>query len=234
LRPPFEPARFGDRRRLRVGLLGGSFNPAHEGHQHVARMALRALRLDQVWMMVSPGNPLKPARGMAPFAERLASARRMAQPPRILATGIEAALGERYSARTLAKLARRFPCARFVWIIGADNLWQLPRWRLWRALVAHTPLAVLPRPGWTRKALAGAAAHRMRHFRRRPGALPLQAPGWALVPAREHSASATAIRARAHAALNASGENTGGIDAGKRPSSRAIQFAIRVNADTRD
>ena len=233
MRPPFEPARFGDRRRLRIGLLGGSFNPAHEGHRHVARMALRALRLDQVWLMVSPGNPLKPTRGMAPFAERLASARRMAQPPRILATGIEAALGERYSARTLAKLTTRFPLARFVWIIGADNLWQLPRWRQWQALVARTPVAVLPRPGWTRKALAGQAAHRLRRFRRkRPGPMPEHGPAWTLVPARENSASATAIRARA--ALNAPGEPARGIDAGGQPPSRAIQIANRVNADTRD
>jgi nicotinate-nucleotide adenylyltransferase len=199
-RPPFEPGHHGDRRRLRIGLLGGSFNPAHEGHRHVARMALRALRLDQVWLLVSPGNPLKPAAGMAPFAERLASARRMALPPRILATGIEAALGERYSAMTLAKLARRFPQVRFVWIIGADNLWQLPRWRRWRGLVSHTPMAVLPRPGWTRRALHGTAAHRLRHARHHPGALLQGAPGalpaWALIPAREHPASATAIRAR--------------------------------------
>jgi nicotinate-nucleotide adenylyltransferase len=232
LRPPFEPARFGDRRRLRIGLLGGSFNPAHEGHRHVARMALRALRLDQVWLMVSPGNPLKPARGMAPFAARLASARRMAQPPHILATGIEAALGERYSARTLAKLAQRFPLAHFVWIIGADNLWQLPRWRQWQALVVQTPVAVLPRPGWTRKALAGQAARRLRRFRRRPGLLPEHGPAWTLVPARENSASATAIRA--HAALNAPGEIPWVIDAGGQPPSRAIQIANRVNADTRD
>ena len=199
-RPPFEPGHHGDRRRLRIGLLGGSFNPAHEGHRHVARMALRALRLDQVWLLVSPGNPLKLAAGMAPFAERLASARRMALPPRILATGIEAARGERYSAMTLAKLAKRFPQVRFVWIIGADNLWQLPRWRRWRELVSHTPMAVLPRPGWTRRALHGAAAHRLRHALHRPGALlqrePDALPAWALIPAREHPASATAIRAR--------------------------------------
>ncbi|MBO1073211.1 nicotinate-nucleotide adenylyltransferase [Roseomonas marmotae] len=195
MRPPFEPARFGDRRRLRIGLLGGSFNPAHEGHLHVALMALRALRLNQVWLMVSPGNPLKPVRGMAPFEERLASARRIARPPRILATEIEAALGERYSALTLAKLAKRFPRACFVWIIGADNLWQLPRWRRWQELVARTPMAVLPRPGWTRKALAGTAARRLRQKRRRPGHLGGCAPGWTLVPAREHPASATAIRA---------------------------------------
>jgi nicotinate-nucleotide adenylyltransferase len=195
LRPPFEPARFGDRRASRIGLLGGSFNPAHAGHLHVARMALRALRLDQVWLLVSPGNPLKPKAGMAPFAQRLASARAIARPPRILATGIEATLGERYSAQTLAKLTKRFPRARFVWIVGADNLWQLPRWRRWRQLVAQTPLAVLPRPGWTRRALAGMAAQRLRHQRRHPGALLAKTPGWALVPAREHPASATAIRA---------------------------------------
>ncbi len=200
MRPPFEPGPHGDRRRLRIGLLGGSFNPAHDGHRHVARMALRALRLDQVWLLVSPGNPLKARAGMAPFAERLASARRVAEPPRILATGIEAALGERYSAMTLAKLRRRFPQARFVWIIGADNLWQLPRWRRWRELVANTPLAVLPRPGWTRRALRGAAAGRLRHARHTPGALmqraPDRLPAWTLVPAREHPASATAIRAQ--------------------------------------
>ncbi len=197
MRPPFEPAAHGDRRRLRIGILGGSFNPAHDGHRHVAEAALRALRLDQVWLLVSPGNPLKAPAGMAPFARRLASARAIARPPSIIATGIEAVLGERYSARTLAKLARLFPRACFVWIIGADNLWQLPRWRRWQELVAHTPLAVLPRPGWTRKALAGAAARKLRHARRHPAAL-LRAgtPGWALIPAREHPASATAIRAR--------------------------------------
>ena len=202
MRPPtsrlaFEPPRHGDRRRLRIGILGGSFNPAHEGHRHVAETALRALGLDQVWLLVSPGNPLKTAAGMAPFAERLASARAISRPPRILATGIEASLGERYSALTLAKLARRFPKARFVWIIGADNLWQLPRWRRWRELVAGTSMAVLPRPGWTRKALAGAAAKRLRHARRRPLALLRDGPpGWTMIPAREHHASATAIRAR--------------------------------------
>ncbi|WP_203070304.1 nicotinate-nucleotide adenylyltransferase [Falsiroseomonas ponticola] len=195
---------WGDRRRRRIGLLGGSFNPAHEGHAHVARVVRRALRLDEVWLLVSPGNPLKPRAGMAPFAQRLASARRIADGRRIVAADIEARLGTRYSIATLAALRRRFPRARFVFVIGADNLAQLPRWRGWEALVARTPIAVLPRPGWTRVALAGKAAHRMARHRRRPAALlsgprPAHAP-WSFVPATEHAASATAIRAAMRAA----------------------------------
>jgi nicotinate-nucleotide adenylyltransferase len=187
-------SRFGDSRRGRIGLLGGSFNPAHAGHRHVAETALAALRLDAVWLMVSPGNPLKPARGMAPFAERLASAAAVAAPPRILATDIEGRLGERYTVRTLATLRRRFPRVRFVLVLGADNLVQLPRWRGWLRLVAGTPVAVLPRPGWTRRALAGQAAQRLRARRQAPPLL-AEAGGWSLVPAREHAASASAIRA---------------------------------------
>lgn len=193
------PGRFGDSRRRRIGLLGGSFNPAHAGHLHVARMALRALRLDQVWLMVSPGNPLKPVRGMAPLAERLASARRIADGRRVIATAIERDLGTRYTADTLRALRRRFRRARFVLVIGADNLVQLPRWRRWREIARRVPLAILPRPGWTRQALAGHAAAVLQRHRRAPGALFTErfaphAP-WCLVPAREHAASATAIRA---------------------------------------
>lgn len=200
---------WGDRRRRRIGLLGGSFNPAHEGHLHVARVVRRALRLDEVWLMVSPGNPLKPRAGMAPFAQRLESARRIADGRRIIASDIEARLGTRYSIATLAALRRRFPRSRFVFVIGADNLVQLPRWQGWTRLAARNPLAVLPRPGWTRRALAGKAAHRMARHRRRPPALlsgallsgagPAHAP-WSFVPATEHAASATAIRAATRAA----------------------------------
>ncbi|HEY8288539.1 MAG TPA: nicotinic acid mononucleotide adenylyltransferase, partial [Acetobacteraceae bacterium] len=107
--------RFGDRRRLRVGLLGGSFNPAHQGHLHVAKLALRRLRLDAVWLLVSPGNPLKPLDGMAPFAERLKGAARIAGDRRIVPTGIEAAFNTRFTVDTVRQLRRRFPCIRFVW-----------------------------------------------------------------------------------------------------------------------
>lgn len=193
----------GDRRRRRVGLLGGSFNPAHAGHRHVAERVRRALRLHEVWLLVSPGNPLKPRAGMAPLAQRLASARAVADGRRVIATDIEAALGTRYTRDTLAALRRRFPRTRFVFVIGADNLVQLPHWQDWRRLAAATPLAVLPRPGSTRKALAGQAAHALARHRRRPGALlagPTAGHGachapWAFVPAAEHPASATAIRA---------------------------------------
>lgn len=196
-----EPAgAWGDNRRIRVGLLGGSFNPAHEGHRHVAERALAALGLDQVWLMVSPGNPLKPARGMAPFAARLASARRIADGRRVVATAIEARLGTRYTADTLALLRRRFPRVRFALLLGADNLAQLPRWRHWREIARTTPLAVLPRPGATRTALAGRAARVLWRHRRRPAALFHEGKGahapWCLIRAPEHPASATAIRAR--------------------------------------
>ena len=189
----------GDRRRRRIGLLGGSFNPAHAGHRHVAQAVRRALRLDEVWLLVSPGNPLKPRAGMAPLAQRLAWARQVADGRRVIATDIEAALGTRYTVDTLAALRRRFPRARFVFVIGADNLVQLPRWQGWERLAAATPIAVLPRPGWTRRALAGQAARRLARHRRRPAAL-LAKPGeahagWSFVQAAEHPASATAIRA---------------------------------------
>lgn len=194
-----EPGVWGDDRRARIGLLGGSFNPAHAGHRHVAERALRRLGLDQVWLMVSPGNPLKPARGMAPFAQRLASARAIADGRRIIATDIEARLGTRYTVDTLEQLKRRFPRARFVLLMGADNLSQLARWKRWRRIAREVPIAILPRPGETRRALSGQAAQALARHRRRPEAL-LTGSGeghapWSLVPAREHPASATAIRA---------------------------------------
>lgn len=195
-RPRAAPGPQGDRRLRRIGLLGGSFNPAHEGHAHVARAARRALRLDQVWLMVSPGNPLKPANGMAPFAARLASAARQGDGVRVIATDVEARLGSRHTHRTLGLLRRRFPRARFVLILGADNLIQLPRWQRWRDLARRANLAVLPRPGYSRPALRGQAAQAMRGKRRRPGAL-LAAPagGWSFLPAAERAISASAIRA---------------------------------------
>jgi nicotinate-nucleotide adenylyltransferase len=193
-----EPGRFGDGRRQRIGLLGGSFNPAHAGHLHVARTALRALRLDAVWLMVSPGNPLKPVDGMAPFATRLASARALTRDPRIRATAIEQRLGTRLTWRTLGLLRRRFRRARFVFVIGADNLVQLPLWRRWRRLAAGTSLGVVPRRGWNARARRGRAASVLRAGRRHPGALLAQPEtGWGWMPARENPLSATALRNRA-------------------------------------
>lgn len=195
------PGRYGDGRRQRIGLLGGSFNPAHAGHAHVALAALRALRLDRVWLMVSPGNPLKPVAGMAPFAERLASARLVAGDRRVIATDIEQRLGSRFTHRTLALLHRRFRRARFVLILGADNLIQLPRWQRWRDVARQTPLAVLPRPGYSRASLRGQAASVLAHRRRRASALQasrwISGAPWCFVPAAERAISATAIRAAA-------------------------------------
>ncbi len=190
--------RFGDRRRISVGLLGGSFNPAHAGHRHVAELVRRHLRLDQVWFLVSPGNPLKPVRGMAPMAERLDSARRFADGRRIVASGIEAAFGTRYTVDTMRLLLTRFPRIRFVWVMGADLLTQLPRWRRWKDLVRRLAFVVLPRPGYTYQALAGQAAHRLGHGRRRTREAPFIAgnpPGWVFLPARQTALSSTAIRA---------------------------------------
>ena len=154
---------------MRVGLLGGSFNPAHDGHRHIAGVALKRLRLDQVWLLVSPGNPLKPARGMAPLAARLASAGRIADGRRVLATAIERDLGTRFTADTLARLRQRFPRVRFVWLMGADNLEQLPRWNRWLSIAHGGAFAVLPRPTYNHRALAGQAARRLRPHDRLAG-----------------------------------------------------------------
>jgi nicotinate-nucleotide adenylyltransferase len=182
---------------MRIGLLGGSFNPAHAGHRHVAELARRRLRLDQVWLLVSPGNPLKPRAGMAPFADRLAGAQAIADGRRVLASGIESAWQTRYTVDTIRLLLRRFPNARFVWIMGADILLQLPAWRRWHDLVRHLAFAVLPRPGYNHRALAGQAVRRLRSLRRparESCMLPGRAPGWVFLPAPQNATSATAIR----------------------------------------
>jgi nicotinate-nucleotide adenylyltransferase len=183
---------------MRVGLLGGSFNPAHAGHRHVAELALARLGLDQVWLMVSPGNPLKPRGGMALLADRLRSAAKLGDGRRVIATSIEAALGTRYSADTLRELRRRFPLVQFVWIMGADLLTELPRWRRWLDIVRDLPFVVLPRPGYTLPALAGQAARRLRGGRRPAHEAPVLSQarsGWLFLPAPENATSATAIRA---------------------------------------
>lgn len=197
---PFNTPTYGHRHRLKIGLLGGSFNPAHEGHLHVAREAMRHLGLDQLWLLVSPGNPLKPANGMAKLADRLASAGRIADGQRIIATDIESRMGTRYTRDTLRGLKRRFPRVRFVWLMGADNLIQLPRWGRWQEIIHAMPMLVVPRPGATRQALAGRAAKRHQKDRlpARAGLClaTMRAPAWILLPVRENAASATALRRR--------------------------------------
>ena len=191
--------RFGHRCRLRIGILGGSFNPAHEGHRHLAQVALQRLRLDQVWLLVSPGNPLKKADGMAPLADRLASARGIADGRRVVATAIEHQLGTRYTADTLRALRRLFPRVRFVWLMGADILAELPRWRRWTGIARAVPFAVVPRPGYNHRALAGQAARRLRRAWHKAREAPVLAqhgpPAWTFLPASQNAISATALRA---------------------------------------
>ena len=184
---------------MRVGLLGGSFNPAHAGHRHISLIALKRLQLDRIWWLVSSQNPLKPVTGMAPLADRLKSANASAAHPRIVVSCIERRLRTTYTKDTLAALQRRWPLVQFVWLMGADNLAQLPRWRDWNQIMHLMPVAVLDRPGSGNKALHGKAAQRYAAAR-----LPLSsatclanqpAPAWIFIPCRLHPASSTAIRA---------------------------------------
>lgn len=129
-----------------IGLLGGSFDPAHEGHVHITRAALRRFGLDGVWWLVSPGNPLK-ANGPAPMDQRLAQAHQIMEHPRVQITDIETRLGTRYTAETIAGLQARYPAVRFVWLMGADNLAQFHRWQDWRWIMETVPVGVIARPG---------------------------------------------------------------------------------------
>lgn len=183
---------------MRIGLLGGSFNPAHSGHRHISVIALKRLRLDRVWWLVSPQNPLKPVAGMASLEARLQSARHVAAHPRIVVSSPETELQTRFTVDTLSALRRRWPLVRFVWLMGADNLTQLPRWRDWNRIMRLTPVAVLDRPGSGIRALHGKMALRYR-ANRLPQALAHRlanrpAPAWTFIACRRHSASSTAIR----------------------------------------
>ena len=190
------PPRLTDRR---IGLLGGSFNPAHAGHVHVSLEALRRLNLDEVWWLVSPQNPLKAADGMATLEQRMAGARGVAAAhPRLRVTDLERVLGTRYTIDTVRALRRHHPRARFVWLMGADNLRQLPRWKNWAALVEAIPIAVIDRPGFAPAALSGAPAHRYAGARLSPGAArslaDRTAPAWTFLYTRLNPLSATALR----------------------------------------
>jgi nicotinate-nucleotide adenylyltransferase len=184
--------------RRRIGLLGGSFNPAHQGHRSVSLQAMKQLRLDQVWWLVSPQNPLKERGGMAPFEQRLASAQSVAAGhPRLIVTDLEQRLGTRYSIDTLQWLTRRCR-ARFVWLIGADILVQLPQWRGWRRLVEMVPIAVVDREPYSYQALAGQVARRYAANRRPErdarGLAGDEPPAWVYLRLRRQKASSTAIR----------------------------------------
>lgn len=150
---------------IRTGILGGSFNPAHGGHRRISLFARAALGLDEVWWLVSPGNPLKPKAGMAPLAARFAAARAQARRAPIRVSAIERELGTRYTIDTLRRIVRRWPRRQFVWLMGSDNLAQFARWRDWRGIARLMPIAVIARPGYARTAFANPATAWLRRFR---------------------------------------------------------------------
>lgn len=179
-----------------IGLLGGSFDPAHRGHVHITREAIKRMGLDRVWWLVSPGNPLK-ARGPAPLDERMARARAVMDDPRVVVTDLERRLGTRYTAETLERLQAIYPDVRFVWLMGADNLVQFHRWERWEDILRMVPVGVLARPGWGVAARTSRAARIFReHGVDRGEALRMRdAPAWCFVNLPMDASSSTAIRA---------------------------------------
>ena len=186
-------------RGQRIGLLGGSFNPAHDGHRLASLAAMRRCRLDRVWWLVTPGNPLKETHGLPSLARRVAAAQAVSHHPRIDVTGFEAALGMRYSVETVDYLRRRCPGIDFVWIMGADIMAELHRWKRWREFVAALPIAVVDRPGSTFNATRGRAATFMAPGRLRENEAPslpgMRPPAFVFIHGPRSATSSTRLRA---------------------------------------
>ena len=184
---------------MTVGLLGGSFDPPHQGHAHITREALKRFGLDRVWWLVTPGNPLK-AEGPAPIERRLAASRAVMAHPRVDVTDLEARLGTRYTAETLARLFELYPGTRFAWLLGADNFASLHRWDNWEWIMEHVPIGILARPGQRISARMSRAAGAYERFRLRGREAPrlciTRPPVWCFVNVPMDSSSSTAIRAR--------------------------------------
>ena len=183
---------------LRIGLLGGSFNPAHEAHLHISLIAMRRLRLHRILWLVSPQNPLKSAQDMAPFEERLASAQAMAGHPNIHASDLEQKLATRYTADTLTKLTTRHPGVHFVWLMGADNLANFHLWKNWTKIMETVPVAIIARPDFHHHTSNSVIARRYGNVRLDSAdaqLLPrLAPPVWTFIQERLHTQSATKIR----------------------------------------
>ncbi|SEV92208.1 nicotinate-nucleotide adenylyltransferase [Cognatiyoonia koreensis] len=182
-----------------IGLLGGSFDPPHQGHVAITKAALTLFQLDRIWWLVTPGNPLK-SRQPAPMEDRLAAARRVMDHPRVQITDIETRLETTYTARTLQKLQAMYPKARFVWLMGADNLAQFDHWKDWEWIMQNVPIGVLARPGQRISGRTSKAANIYRHAQlpaRAAGLLArAQAPAWCFLNVPMSDASSTAIRAK--------------------------------------
>jgi len=183
----------------KVGLLGGSFNPAHEGHLHISQFALDRLGLDELWWLVSPQNPLKSERDMASFETRMKTAKKVTKAePRIQVSDFESAKQTRFTVDTLAALQADFPDIAFVWIMGADNLRQMDKWRGWREIFHRVPIAIFPRAPYSLRALRSRAARRFEHARipttRAFRLARMTPPAWVLLKAPRHGQSATRIR----------------------------------------
>jgi nicotinate-nucleotide adenylyltransferase len=182
-----------------VGLLGGSFNPAHDGHRHISLMALKHLQLDAVWWMVSPQNPLKSTKDMAPLATRLQSARDVSRHPQIVPTDIEQYLNTRYTADTLARLQALYPQTNFVWLMGTDNLQQIHRWQDWESIFESVPVCVLDRPPEGNSLKSAPAVDRYRHRMVPENAASTlknrNLPAWTILHIPLNHLSATALRA---------------------------------------
>lgn len=183
---------------MAIGLLGGSFDPAHKGHAHITREALKRFGLDRVWWLVSPGNPLK-EHGPAPLTERMERARAVMRHPRVDVTDIEARLGTRITARTLAALRARYPGVRFVWLMGADNLAQIHLWQDWRWIMDNVPVGVLARPDQRISARMSPAARIYRPYRiagsQSQALARADAPAWCFVNVTMVDISSSEIRA---------------------------------------
>jgi nicotinate-nucleotide adenylyltransferase len=213
---------------MRIGLLGGSFNPAHAAHRQISLAALKRLRLDQVWWLVSPSNPLKPK---APDLEtRIMTARKVAHHPKIVVTGFEAGRNSAYTVDTIRFLKRRYPAVNFVWLMGADNLVSFHRWRSWETLFRLVPIAVLDRPGYRLKARASRAAQ---HFASAAldetdaAGLPgMEPPAWALLSLPLSSLSSTRLRGGKEA-TGARGKPRKAAKAAKKEVKKALKAAKR-------
>lgn len=186
-------------RGMVIGLFGGSFNPPHAGHALVAEIALRRLNLDQLWWMVTPGNPLKSRGNLAPLSTRLALSEKLIHDPAVKVTAFEKSLGTSYTARTLAFVKARNPHVHFIWVMGADNLKSFDRWQNWRRIVETFPIAVIDRPGATLSYLSSKMAHTYDYARvdeEDAGVLwKHRAPAWTFIHGPRSTLSSTALRA---------------------------------------